>query len=292
MILEVSVVAIEIEDNVLIVHTTTEWVTLVIDIIIYMAVLHALLIWPSLLYHLYPRFSLRALRFCLRESILRLVNMSIFAALKNPKSAFVASIAQIGNVSAYLTHSTFLVPWIHNSGVFDHLSSNKDLFSSLTIPSPLPMITLANGTQTMTKGIGLGRPLSSLPLNSVLYVFDSPFNLISISKLICDLNCSITFSKSFVSFQDRSAGRTIGIEHESQGPPSALPWMRLFSSIVVSVIPTFSSSKRWFPVFLAYLQLSESCQLGKHAHVPFPKRLDPWTKSPFELVHADGWGPS
>ena len=30
----------------------------------------------------------------------------------------------------------------------------------------------------------------------------------------------------------------------------------------------------------------ESCQLGKHTHVSFPKRLDQRTKSPFELVHA------
>ena len=31
----------------------------------------------------------------------------------------------------------------------------------------------------------------------------------------------------------------------------------------------------------------ESCQLGKHIRVPFPKHLDQWTKSPFELVHTD-----
>ena len=31
----------------------------------------------------------------------------------------------------------------------------------------------------------------------------------------------------------------------------------------------------------------ESCQLGKHTRVPFPKRLDQRTKSPFELVHTD-----
>ena len=36
----------------------------------------------------------------------------------------------------------------------------------------------------------------------------------------------------------------------------------------------------------------ESCQLGKHTHVPFPKRLDQWTKSSFEFVHTDVWGPS
>ena len=141
--------------------------------------------------------------------------MRIFFASLVAKSTSIASVAQTGNVFAYLTHS--LGPWILNSGASDHLSGNKDLFSSLTITSPLPMITLPNGTQTMDKGIGSVCPLPSLPLTSILYVPDSPFNLISISKLIYDLNCSITFSHSFVTMQDRITGRTIGIGHESQG---------------------------------------------------------------------------
>ena len=37
--------------------------------------------------------------------------------------------------------------------------------------------------------------------------------------------------------------------------------------------------------------MSESCQLGKHTCVSFPKHLDPRTKSPFELVHTDIWDP-
>ena len=36
----------------------------------------------------------------------------------------------------------------------------------------------------------------------------------------------------------------------------------------------------------------ELCQLGKHTCVPFPKHLDQRTKSPFEVVHTDVWGPS
>ena len=36
----------------------------------------------------------------------------------------------------------------------------------------------------------------------------------------------------------------------------------------------------------------ESCQLGKHTHVLFPRHLDQWTKSSFEFVHTDVWGPS
>ena len=76
------------------------------------------------------------------------------------------------------------------------------------------MITLANGSQTMAKGIGSTCPLSSIPLTSVLYVPDSPFNLISINKLTCDLNCLITFSDNYVTLQDWSTRRMIGIRRE------------------------------------------------------------------------------
>ena len=131
------------------------------------------------------------------------------------KSASIAFVAQTGNVSAYLTHS--LGPWILNSSAFDYLFGNKDFIYSLTITAPLPMITLANGTQTMAKGIESACPLPSLPLTFVLYVHDSPFNLIYINKLIHNLNCSITVSHSSVTLQDRSTGRTISIGHESQG---------------------------------------------------------------------------
>ena len=73
------------------------------------------------------------------------------------------------------------------------------------------MITLANGTQTMAKGIGSTCPLPSLPLTFVLYVPHSLFKIIiSVNKLIHDFNRSITFSHSSVTLQDRSTRRTIG----------------------------------------------------------------------------------
>ena len=131
------------------------------------------------------------------------------------KSASILFITQIGNAFACLSHSSD--KWILDSGASDHLSSNKDLFSSLTITSPLSMITLANGSQTMAKGIGSTRPLPSVPLTFALFVHDSPSNLISISKLIRDLNCLITFSDNSVTLQDQSTGRTIGIGREFQG---------------------------------------------------------------------------
>ena len=112
------------------------------------------------------------------------------------KSSFIATVAQTSNVSACLTHSS--APWIINTGASDHISGNKDIFSSLTFLSPIPTITLANGFQTIAKGIGSTCPLPSLPLTSVLYILDFPFNLISISKLIHDLHCVLVFSHNSV----------------------------------------------------------------------------------------------
>ena len=94
------------------------------------------------------------------------------------KPAFISSLAQTSNASACLSLPSD--PWILDSGASDHLSGNKDLFSSLTITSHLPMITLANRSQTMAKGIDSTCPLPSVPLTLVLYIPDCPFNLISI----------------------------------------------------------------------------------------------------------------
>ncbi|RVW60104.1 Retrovirus-related Pol polyprotein from transposon RE2 [Vitis vinifera] len=74
--------------------------------------------------------------------------------------------------SSALRHLRLLLP----------LLPSLDLFSSITTTSDLPTVTLANGSQTVAKGIGLALPLPSLPLTS-----------------------------------DRSTGKTIGIGRESQG---------------------------------------------------------------------------
>ena len=118
------------------------------------------------------------------------------------KSTSISYVAHTCNTFACLTHSSSLSPWILDSRASDHLSGNNNLFSSLTTTSPLPMITLANGSQTMAKGINSIRCLPSLPLTFVLYVSNSPFNLVSISKLTRDLNCLITFSNNSITFQD------------------------------------------------------------------------------------------
>ncbi|KAL6311415.1 hypothetical protein AAG906_035489 [Vitis piasezkii] len=215
-------------------------------------------------------------------------------------SAFVAFVAQTGNASAYLTHTSSLGPWILDSSTSDHIYGNKDLFSSITTTFALLTITLANGSQTMAKGFGFAHPLLSLPLHSVLYAPEYPFNLISISKITYTLNCSITFSNKFVTLQDRSTGKTIGIGRESQGlyhltSPSPAVCISTDAPLLIHSRlghPSLSKFQKMVPSFSSLSSLAcESCQLGKHTRVSFPKRLNNRAKSPFELVHTDVWGP-
>ncbi|RVW27157.1 Retrovirus-related Pol polyprotein from transposon TNT 1-94 [Vitis vinifera] len=186
--------------------------------------------------------------------------------------ASIASVAQPGNASACLTHTSSLGPWILDSGASDHLSGNKDLFSSITTTSDLPTVTLANGSQTVAKGIGLALPLPSLPLTSVLYTPD-----------------------------DRSTGKTIGIGRESQGlyhlTSDSSPAVCISTDAPLLIHnrlghPSLSKFQKMVPRFSTLSSLPcESCQLGKHTRVSFPKRLNNRAKSPFELVHTDVWGP-
>ncbi|RVW86509.1 Retrovirus-related Pol polyprotein from transposon RE2 [Vitis vinifera] len=215
--------------------------------------------------------------------------------------ASIASVDQPGNASACLTHTSSLGPWILDSGASDHLFGNKDLFSSITTTSALPTVTLANGSQTVAKGIGLALPLPSLPLTSVLYTPECPFNLISISKITRTLNCSITFSDKFVTLQDRSTGKTIGIGRESQGlyhlTSDSSPAVCISTDAPLLIHnrlghPSLSKFQKIVPRFSTLSSLPcESCQLGKHTRVSFLKRLNNRAKSPFELVHTDVWGP-
>ena len=85
------------------------------------------------------------------------------------KSTSIVFVAKTGNPSACLLHSSG--PWILDSGASDHLSGNKDFFSSLTFTSPLPLVTLANESQTIAKELGLTCLLPSLPLTSVFMFF-------------------------------------------------------------------------------------------------------------------------
>ena len=299
MIPEVDAVAIEVKDNILNAYTVIGLDTPVIDAISYMANLLVLLIWLNLLIIQHVRVLSSGAHPHLEGSFLRPVNMrSTFVTLKQPNLPPSLLLPRpVMSLLALHIHqhlgSLILKPLIISLVI-------KTFFSSLTFPSPLPTITLANGSQTIAKGIGSVCLLPSLPLTSVLYVPTFPFNFISISKLTRDLHCVLSFSHNSVTLQDQPMGKTIGIGHESQGLfhlnsplcstacTSTEAPLLLHSRLGHSSLSKF---RKFVPHFFSLSSLEcESCQLRKYTRVWFPKRLDPRTKSPFELVHTDVWG--
>ena len=119
----------------------------------------------------------------------------------------------------------------------------------------------------------------------------------SISKWSHDLHWVLTFSHNSVTLQDLSKGKTIDIGHESQGLfhlSSSLCSTACTSTETPLLLhsrldhPSLSKFRKLVPHFSSLSSLEcESRQLGKHTRVSFPKRLDPRTKSSFELVHTD-----
>lgn len=103
-------------------------------------------------------------------------------------------------------HSSAIRSWILDSDASNHIASNPSLFWNLSQPKTLHHVTLAYGSKVKTTGIGQATPLPLLPLNSVLFIPGSPFNLVSVSQLTHTLNCSITFINNFFSIHDRSTG--------------------------------------------------------------------------------------
>jgi len=62
----------------------------------------------------------------------------------------------------------------------------------------LPSVTMANGSRVSSHGVGTINLFPSLSIDNVLYVPESPFNLLSINCLTRSLDCIISFTRKSV----------------------------------------------------------------------------------------------
>lgn len=100
--------------------------------------------------------------------------------------------------------------WIVDSGASDHMTSCANLFSSYE-PSPFNFkVRIADGSLSTVAGSGTIKVNSMIILKSVLHVPKLSCNLISVSKLSKDLNCTARFSHSDCIFQDLTSAKKIG----------------------------------------------------------------------------------
>ncbi|CAJ2668654.1 unnamed protein product [Trifolium pratense] len=206
----------------------------------------------------------------------------------------------VTHLFASLNHPLLALGFLILVRLIMHVTGNTSLFSSLSTFGFLPNITSANGSQIQSQGIGTVQILPSLSVDSVLYVPGFPFNLLSNSRLIRSHDCIVTFTKSNVTLQDRSSGRTIGVGCESQG----LYYLSLTSNTCSAIDspltihaqlghPGLSKHQKLVPSLSKLSDLHcESCQLGKHTRSHFADRVNKRASSPFSLVHSNVWGSS
>ena len=90
----------------------------------------------------------------------------------------ITTLAQQGTSAACLATQDL---WIIDSGATDHMIGTLGLLSDLEQFSSLPNVTLVDGTAIIVSGLGIANLSPNLSLSSVLYIPDSPFNLLSIS---------------------------------------------------------------------------------------------------------------
>ena len=156
---------------------------------------------------------------------------------------------------------------------------------------------------------------NTLALSSVLHIPCFSTNLLSISRVTRDLNCSVTFSPSHCVFQDLSTKKTIGSGEERNGLYFLLPegvTNKELTPVAHTSQKEVLSEETWlwhkrlghtsfylfhflFPTLVSNKSVSEIscevCELGKHHRATFHSNINK-SAIPFSLIHTDVWGPS
>ena len=98
------------------------------------------------------------------------------------------------------------------------MTGNYKTFSTFrTHFAPPVTVAIADGSTYEIKGSGTVKPTSFITLSSVLNLPNLAFNLISVSKLTKNLNCSVSFFPDYCVFQDLRTKPTFGKGHASNG---------------------------------------------------------------------------
>ena len=107
--------------------------------------------------------------------------------------------------------------WVIDSGATYHMTSNSNLFTTFQPHISTFTVTLADGSTSYVLGSRTIHPTPLITLISVMSLPQFSFNLISMSKLTCTHNCSISFFSDYCLIQDILTKRIIGRGHEFRG---------------------------------------------------------------------------
>ncbi|WVZ16874.1 hypothetical protein V8G54_009856 [Vigna mungo] len=199
--------------------------------------------------------------------------------------------------------------WLLDSGATDHICISLKIFSFYQKITPIS-ITLPNGKILQAHYKGTVRFHSKFHLSNVLYIPDFSFNLISVSQLIANINCTLIFSPSGCIMQDTQSQEKIGLIRHKNG-------LYLFDSPICKndtscspLICSIQTPNLWHARFGHLSNDRLHLLQNKHAYITNDTQIPcdvchrakqkklPYTAStshsscPFHLLHIDIWGPS
>lgn len=85
----------------------------------------------------------------------------------------------------------FEKPWVIDSGANEHITCDKRLLKERSTSFQQPVL-IPNGMSVPVEGSGKAQLPNGMNMNNALYIPKFKCNLISVSKLTRDYNCSIS----------------------------------------------------------------------------------------------------
>lgn len=220
----------------------------------------------------------------------------------------------VGNV-ANPCMNEFNEEWIVDTGATNHMISQKEMLNTDkdTVSVSDKRVHLPNGKIVDVSHIGNCGIMDGRTLSNVLYIPDFRFNLLSVSRITKELQCSVNFSPEFCIFQDLLNGKVLESGEEKEGlyllwhegstdnnkqqirglivirnKVDILLWHRRMGHVSVG------AKKQLFSLnhdeCKQALNKCEICPLAKQTRLPFPDS-DTRSDSVFDMLHLDVWGP-
>jgi len=146
----------------------------------------------------------------------QLIDMLNKSHIDDPGSSAGGSANMAGIVSP--NHDTF-VRWIVDTGASNHMLGNYNHLQSTCLigNGTAGQVQLPTGASTTVSHIGDYHLGEGDVLKNVLCVLTFKFNLMSVSNMTKELNCSATFFPHYCVFQDLISGKVRGIGKEEDG---------------------------------------------------------------------------
>jgi histone deacetylase 1/2 len=195
--------------------------------------------------------------------------------------------------------------WILDTRATNHISFHLANFTSYQSIVPIS-VSLPNGSHLTASVSGTIVISPSLTLYNVLYIPNFHVNLISVTKLTTNNDYSLNFSSTLCNILQNHSKQMISTTklHRGLYVMDSNAFHNSCNSIVSNSFEMWhlrlghlSNSgmkymSKQFPVIPCKNNMDpcDSCHLAKLKKLPFPNSFTN-THAPFELLHADLWGP-